>query len=1495
MDNRSYIAQRLAQKHGWNSTQVDATLANLQSENASFDPTVHEDHTGGGLDEEGGYGLAQWTSPSRKEALKDFADSTGGSVDDRDTQIDFLASEIDPDLLARMGDSSPQDATEMFMKEFERPADQSQEAVAGRQANLAGSSGSELWGNTNTNSFGTTPGNETTAPTPPDTLGYMEDEFKKGWSEGVVGSTINRLMQKFDSVGEPPLNIDQDVIDRTQAALPLDANAAKWCLLNAGSEKDLNNLIAQKQAEAERDRRMAKFQGAWSAKAAGVASNFAGGIVSDPLTYVGAGAIAKGGKGALSAVMKFATGDISLFADNAVKTLGSDAVRMAWPETIGKYATAAALGAGYNVGSGAISQEMGGYKQDYETLALTGALFGGALSAIGDTLGRRAEGIRMKSILEGGVDGPIAKTMGLPAPSELAPINKLIDQYHSPALLASLNHEGANKLAESGALKVVSGYDMERLAAYTGKSPKEMSAVKAFYNPQDGSTILNRDALTPDTNIDNLLAHEAGVHGGLQRLAQSDPDAVSRLQKSVEAKMKKPNSEWLDAIRRSTTSGGGWEEVLGHYIEQNADKTTNPILKQANYVFNKARGADLMNTDEMKDFAHRSLQDAIDQRRGYQTLPDGSVIMGNLKYSSSNMMNPNNLNGIVDSFSDGRGWLSKQVEAGGVYQTPYGVLANSDVPILREFALNTLDDARMRDKRAATQILSTEKQKDFLKGQQTQHVNDFIRTRGEYIGKSGVVSPERYQDFNVAVTEAYNQKYGGMRAGGLTDKFDPAVLQAVESIKKLRDMQIDFAKRSGDMFGKPGNNMLPKEWEPLDDELWRRVDDDKWYNMANKFEASGDKTAQEVGRDFYKDYYVKYAKRDSILHGMKIEAKQSAELSRAKGPLQGSLVEDLGAKEITPEMVEERVKQNADEWSLGIADQNLSNLVVRKGQQADKLGAEGFLHNRFPLDTSGVVRTPWGEEFSFDKSLRSTNLDRILPSTVERVSGELSLHNTFADMAELKDFKARAESALDHAVAYKRMDKSTKIRQLEALNFTLDGIRGLRRFKDVGSTTALLADTLRSISYAKNGSMFGASQLGEAGGMIAESGLKSILNFCPGLANWIREAAIGRKGGADLVKNAERDLFGESMEKEMFRTDWRTRNWVEASEGASKFAWGMDKLQNAAHFTGRLTSAVSQLSRLTDIMVRGARKDAITDSIRWARGEDVGSLLRSPFSEVKLKAAGIKDVTALKDDINKYSQGKDFDMQGWMKKSPDTFMQYRNLIDNAGMRSVTQITLGNTSMLANGTPLKKFLFQFKDFTFRVMNSQVARAFTHRELDSTLALLYSMGTNAIVYAGVTGAKSLAITDEGKRKKYLHDNLTWKQIGLAALLRSTAMAAVSFGTDIYEAYTDNGTFRMSTNPQLNLNKNKREKTTEEKVGRYVEQVPGLATLNDIIKGAIGAGRVVGQTVGMRGVRTDQEDLQNIMNNMPLRNYPVMLAIQDLLKRHSGKPVKITQNRE
>lgn len=86
-----------------------------------------------------GYGLAQWTYPTRKQALLNFVKTMGRSVGDLEAQLGFLVTELAgsfPRVLAVLKSAaSVQEASDRVLLDFERPADQSQSVKNRRAAN----------------------------------------------------------------------------------------------------------------------------------------------------------------------------------------------------------------------------------------------------------------------------------------------------------------------------------------------------------------------------------------------------------------------------------------------------------------------------------------------------------------------------------------------------------------------------------------------------------------------------------------------------------------------------------------------------------------------------------------------------------------------------------------------------------------------------------------------------------------------------------------------------------------------------------------------------------------------------------------------------------------------------------------------------------------------------------------------------------------------------------------------------------------------------------------------------------------------------------------------------------------------------------------------------------------------------------------------------------------------------------------------------------------
>jgi hypothetical protein len=86
-----------------------------------------------------GYGLAQWTFWSRKQALYDYVKSAGTSIGDLQAQLGYLWQELQgyKEVMQSLNNAaSVKDASNAMLLGFEKPADQS-EAVQNKRASYS--------------------------------------------------------------------------------------------------------------------------------------------------------------------------------------------------------------------------------------------------------------------------------------------------------------------------------------------------------------------------------------------------------------------------------------------------------------------------------------------------------------------------------------------------------------------------------------------------------------------------------------------------------------------------------------------------------------------------------------------------------------------------------------------------------------------------------------------------------------------------------------------------------------------------------------------------------------------------------------------------------------------------------------------------------------------------------------------------------------------------------------------------------------------------------------------------------------------------------------------------------------------------------------------------------------------------------------------------------------------------------------------------------------
>lgn len=143
-DDRAYFIWNYLSKKGLNDYAVAGLMGNLQCESAlrpnnlqnsfeikegwtdkSYTKAVNDGTYANFIHDKAGYGLAQWTWWSRKQALLYFAEKRMVSIDDLKMQLDFLWEELGAyehvmKVLSKA--NSIKEASNVVLREYERPA-----------------------------------------------------------------------------------------------------------------------------------------------------------------------------------------------------------------------------------------------------------------------------------------------------------------------------------------------------------------------------------------------------------------------------------------------------------------------------------------------------------------------------------------------------------------------------------------------------------------------------------------------------------------------------------------------------------------------------------------------------------------------------------------------------------------------------------------------------------------------------------------------------------------------------------------------------------------------------------------------------------------------------------------------------------------------------------------------------------------------------------------------------------------------------------------------------------------------------------------------------------------------------------------------------------------------------------------------------------------------------------------------------------------------------
>ena len=1336
---------------------------------------------------------------------------------------------------------------------------------------------------------------ETSEDPPIESWGYLEGIAKNFWDSATTTGFADVMQAIWGGVAHSSKwwfqqkdPVTQDDINYVKTALSGDREAQTNVLLLGRDSEEIRWLVNQKLVEKKRQMLIDD----WKARNDDILSktlmNTAGftGYLADPLLLLPVGEAGAGIK--ILSRLGTALRDVGKAREIAAVT-----ARASYD-----LAKASAPMGGASLADNYLRETFGGRKVDYTDSALLAMGAGLVLGALGQgsrALLKRGRPASAKIAAE----AEKAETQAYLSAADLDP-----RRIHSETIGemkavhdADFGKRAASKIydkMEANGRVIAASYEKARaiIEKTTGKElPK---TAKAFYVPNEDYAVLITDHIkNPAAETEKLLAHEIGVHAGL--FDTLGKEEYGKLMKEVQ-RLSNKDGHIFNQIRRTHDTYDP-EEIFAHAVEEGA--LPNRLTSFLQGAVNKALGREGYTLKATKeDIANLLKRQAENERalkHGFHFNEDGTTAFAGVKFSQGNLLNPQLWADYIALDSEvtklTQEGLPQGVRAAAKFadQGYIGLMLNSASNTARKYAPFLFADTRGRGI-GTLKAIAAEDQKERIIRQLAVPFLKLADERMDWMLKNGKHLPTRSKQllFDKMVTLAYNAKYAGHTASPLGD-MPEQVKRAVEHLHDYRQMQIRIGKRSAKDAGSAADDLIDKHWYEVDDELWRITDNDlreRFLAHYNKPEEAAEDLATYYRTFADRDVIKKKLERDIDIENAHIDEK-NIEKARKGLPL-------------LPKKPKNVTAQDAEDWLEAAIP-----AAVRHALHADldpiaannigELGRLSFLQRRIPMDTGGVMLMNKGTknafEFSFDNNLRSFDLDVILQKNMQRFAGEIAAKNVFHTEKGLQDFLGKVKRELDMATAHGAKNKDV-LNEYERIKRGIAELRGQRPAEEALGKVGILARMGMMLSYFKNGANMGFAQLGELGGAIAYGGASQLFGVLPFTRKLMQDIKFG-KVEAEALRDAEKHLFGASLEAQIFKTNFQDRVVRDAlTEKKSLVNRGLITISDGLQKLTKVTSTLNMLPKMTDSMVRSMRAQTIADSIDWAFGKTF-SKVRSPFSAAKLKGAHVsaKEAETIKKNIRQYAtvdaNGKvtHLDMDAWYAQDPVSYLKFYGMIQTHAERAIISGTrLGSKNLWKDTNAFTRMLLQFKDYNLRAINGQTLRAMTARDLDDGIAAAMSILTNGAAYALKGYATYQAMKAAGmteKAEEYYERMFNQEQFLRVAAFRSAIVGTpLSFGNDIYEAWTGAPSIRTSVD---RTGARQQELGAADIAGNIVTQMPAV---REMFGNPIAA---LWSLSHMDEDRANKQDLKNLMRLLPVPNFIPFMTYIDKYVNQSSYPDK------
>lgn len=788
------------------------------------------------------------------------------------------------------------------------------------------------------------------------------------------------------------------------------------------------------------------------------------------------------------------------------------------------------------------------------------------------------------------------------------------------------------------------------------------------------------------------------------------------------------------------------------------------------------------------------------------------------------------------------------------------------------------------------------------------------------------------QEFVYTRLESSSKNYGIEKPNILDKDFEPdskGFNRRVDEMKLFdfinnpyigdRQAKIDFLAQYGEgaMRTKFEQNRLriqkrrQNHYEKRVAEYEKKVEKYEWIEKVYKGEAFD---IEDAPKEFHKEIMKAFKnKRKVDVHNDKVNLNVPSKIDQTmmdkykiKPPKKPT-----APKAPTDEDVESFIKKEAKRWAFGIVDRDASNLSRWMDVNDNSITGKDFnplefLNERVIMDTAYEVDFPDATRFSFDKNLRSYDVDRIMKQTTDRVSGEIAFRSRYSTDEEFLRERAKVRSELELTAQGVVDNKGNtvidqgKIKDtMYAFDSQMSKLRSLPLTEEIAqlnsSKFSTAMDSLKKLTYTATGNNMGVPSIAEMVQSLGTSGGDLLTRMLPELLG----NSDMKEFKAIVDTHFIHEIADNTWQRHLNAEDYM-RKWGKNGKVLRSLAGVGDNINMMLNAAGRVTNALNQLPRLTNNWTGLLRRSAMKDYVDWAFDRQ-SWWFRNPVCKEYLEVAGVEtteQADILKTAIKKYfpdgNANKNL-FDKWQGESPETFMQFMNLTENMALRGMTRSTIGNGNSVLKKTALGRMSMFYMNFVYMASHSQFLRNMSRPLADQAAATTLSLLGGGIAYAAYTGIMGNVkyFNDEKKRQEYFKKRFSPEMLGIASLTRGAMLTPTAFAQNAAEI-----TGLMPDTVRTTVSGNKvKVKGAGDLMGNFVDQLPVVSTATNVAKTGYNLSDLAlyYATGGDYGSTMNQGEFNAMTKSLPWQNFFATQAFIEAAKEELHLPKQEKKGRK